>query len=168
MNFSLLVDFAKRVRNLSRIRFLQSSANVDSLSLARALIFSLTDYSIAAAQQGMASARDEGSCLNFPAQETSRYSNPADVRQPIDGEQYNQVSLAQLNAEVDQHKQAQLSANQQGLVSSQGGNQYINSPAAQPNRLYSDPRDVVSPSYAEQFNQVSLAQMNQEVTNYTV
>ena len=123
--------------------------------------------SISAIQQGMVSARDNSGYLNLPGnQPQSRYSNPSDVHQPIVGEQYDQASLAQLNAEADQHMQAQLSANQQGLASSQRG-QYINSPAAQSKRLYSDPRDVVSPSYAEQFDQVSLSQMNQEVTNYS-
>jgi hypothetical protein len=32
-----------------------------------------------------------------------RYSNPSDVRQPKENEQYNQVSLAQLNTEISQH-----------------------------------------------------------------
>ena len=68
------------------------------------------DYtSIEAIQQGMALARASDQYLNVPkGQPEGHYSSPFDVKPPKDGEQYDQVSLAQLNAEVEEHRKAQL------------------------------------------------------------
>jgi hypothetical protein len=43
---------------------------------------------------------------------------------------------------------------------------YLTSPGAQTQAHYSGPKDVVHLNYADQFDQVSLAQMNQEAANY--
>lgn len=65
--------------------------------------------SIEAIQQGMASARGENHYNNLkeakPRQHYSDFSNEAQLN---NGEHYNNVSLTQLNAEVEEHKKAQL------------------------------------------------------------